>query len=109
MAAHTNTSAFERLDEVRSAARARAQEDFEFFCRGVLGFEVSTSDALAIQPELLKGRRFDLQRLENKRYALQLERAMIAWQVVVGLSGEIVHGPSETFEWLFPEVARRAA
>lgn len=101
-------TAFDRLDEVRSAARARAVEDFEFFCSGVLGLSLPSGICTEIQQGILQGREVRIN-LEPRRLEVQVERAIVAWRVVLGKSGEVVHGPSETFEWLFPEVARRAA
>jgi len=71
---------FDRLDEVRSAARARAVEDFEYFVGHVLGPHTRLSPTAAAA----------------------------LWERVV--EGEhVAVCPSETFSWLFPELCRRAA
>lgn len=99
---------FERLDEVRSVARARAQEDFGFFCSRVLGYVFNDELALRAQRSVEDGSQtlivVELEGVQRKRFMT----ALGLW--VALLHGEQVDSaPSETFEWLFPEAIRVAA
>lgn len=95
---------FDRLEEVRSVARARAQEDFGFFCSRVLGLHLEDSVALAVQEHVERGGPLTLN-LQGA-YKTRLLHALEAWLVV--LRGETVdNAPSDTFEWLFPESLRQ--
>lgn len=100
-------TAFDRLDEVRSTARARAVEDFEFFanhvCGAQLGVEVCLQVAQGVEQEQdveqVRGV-FDALPQGLRLHAL---RAFDAWLFVLGQKDELVHSPSETFDWLFAE------
>lgn len=71
---------FDKLDEVRSLARARTVEDFEYFVAHVLGPHTLLTPAAQHE----------------------------AWvRVVQGSQTEGYLG--ETFSWLFPELCRKAA
>lgn len=74
----------EHLSEIRSVARARAQEDFEYFAQHVLGLHGPISE---------------------KKYL----EALGAWEVVCGRAPRLLNSPTETFAWLFAECVERAA
>lgn len=93
------------LSEVRSAARARAQEDFEYFANSVLGLRLTQSFCSDVQKRV---------EAHNEEFILTPARAeasaLNAWLVVLGrrdISALDVQG--ETFCWLFGEYAKRAA
>lgn len=75
----------EHLSEVRSVARARAQEDFDYFAQHVLGLHGPVPERKYVE-------------------------ALAAWEVVCGRGEPLAFAPTETFQWLFAEcVERRAA
>src|SRR5678816_1212725 len=108
-------TSFDRLDDVRAVARARAVESFEYFLFHVLGSRVpcgvgdivQKSVELGLQGEML----FLLPVQLTQREHVELRRALELWLVVIGRKQGVVLGheaPSETFAWLFAEELRAA-
>lgn len=95
---------FDRLLEVRSVARARAVEDFEFFANYVLGLSVPKELCSTVQRAVEQGQDVVLTGVRNPK---RLENALGAWLVVTGKKtlsqGEHLTVESETFSWLFAE------
>lgn len=83
---------FDKLDQVRELARARAQEDFEYLCNNVLGLALPPSVCDLSQGdggiELSPGR------------LIALRKAQQTWLYLQGRAERPLHLP-ETFEWLF--------
>lgn len=98
---------FDRLDQVRTLARARAVEDFSYFVGAVLGlqqFDLQWCED--VQAKVLS---HGVHTVLHEKQAVA-DRALQLWLVVLGLRTERVERPTETFSWLFPEhVAQRVA
>ena len=93
---------FCELVEARSAARARAVEDFEFFACGVLGVRASREVCRVVQAHVEHSTPLALEVTRDARLLQALEQ----WLVVLGRkspSGATCGLTSETFTWLFPQ------
>lgn len=98
-------TSFDKLQEVRSVARARAVEDFAYFAGAVLGVRLPAEHCLHVQRQVELHGVFTVLP-EQQKHA---DAALLAWLTVLGLREGPVRVQSETFEWLFPEHASQRA
>lgn len=94
------SSQFDKLDELRSFARARAEEDFEYFANNVLGANYNSEFCSAVQNAVVLGTELHL---EDKKRVVVLD----AWKAVIE-KRKVRSAPSETFKWLFAELVEAA-
>lgn len=85
------------LSEVRSVARAQAQEDFEFFANTVLSARLSPKLCEDVQRRVESG---EVVMLQDGRH----QEVLDAWLCVLGLSSKSLPR-SEVLSWLFAEKA----
>lgn len=92
----------DRLDEVRSVARAKAREDFTFFCNSVLGVNYHPDFCSSVQRRVESGEEVVL---SDKRR----ERALNAWLSVLGRRDLLRSSPCDSFTFLFHDYVARSA
>lgn len=94
----------DQLTEARSVARARAEEDFEFFVNTVLGLGWAPELCESIQRALAtEGPTVFQGRLPGRQEVITLWLFTVRGNVLAQSS------PSETFSWLFADKIERAA
>lgn len=102
----------DNLNEVRSVARARAQEDFFFFATTVCGTRLTQTQCETVQQKVERAGPEVVASLEVDKcpwLPVRERWTLGAWLVVMGWAPKMAQAPTETFSWLFHDFVERAA
>lgn len=103
---------FDQLSHARYIARARAEEDFGYFAKAVLGLSLPPDFIEAVQQSVEEQKPVSFSSLTGTplHVSRSAGRALEAWLCIIGRGSEVLsYSPSDTFSWLFAERVGAAA